>query len=330
MDAIREQLNKPLVVGIASFVIGVILGWLAIGWWIYPVTWTDAGPKDLLPEFQEIYLRQAIDSYTLRQDPVAAQQRINEVGPNATQILEDIAANPGLQNPDSVQAFLSLSQGVPIEVGTPTPEAEGGSSFAQTFLPYMCVITFILAVGVVAVFIFRNRIGTFKLPIPRTQPEEVEPQVQFPEYKPFEEEPPMAQFMTTYNLGNDLFDDSFSVDSPSGEFLGECGVGISETVGVGDPKKVAAFEVWLFDKNDIQTVTQVLMSKHAFYDEAARQRLAAKGEPVLSEPGREMILETAALRLLARVVDMSYGGGALPPESFFERLTLEMTVWSKS
>jgi hypothetical protein len=43
-----------------------------------------------------------------------------------------------------------------------------------------------------------------------------------------------------------------------------------------------------------------------------------------------MILETATLRLLARVVDMSYGAtGALPAESFFDRLTLELVIWSK-
>jgi len=329
MNAIREQMDKPLVVGIASFVVGAILGLIALGWWLFPVKWTNAAPEQLRPEFQEIYLRLAIDSYTLRQDPVAAQQRISEVGPSATQILEKIAANPGLQTPDSVQTFLSLAQGAPIETGTPTPEAAGGNSLTRTLLPFMCLITFLLAGGLVAVFLLRNRISGFKLPIPRAQTEEVERQVQFPEYIPMEDEPPMAQFMTTYNLGNDLFDDSFSVDSQSGEFLGECGVGISETVGVGDPKKVTAFEVWLFDKNDIQTVTQVLMSKHAFYDETTRQRLTAKGEPVLGEPGREMILETAALRLLARVVDMSYGSGGLPSESFFDRLTLEMTVWSK-
>ena len=98
----------------------------------------------------------------------------------------------------------------------------------------------------------------------------------------------MAQFMATYKLGDDLFDNSFSIDSPAGEFLGECGVGISETIGVGDPKKVTAFEVWLFDKNDIQTVTKVLMSSHAFNDDATRQRLAAKGEPILVEPGTEI------------------------------------------
>ena len=48
--------------------------------------------------------------------------------------------------------------------------------------------------------------------------------------------------MTTYMIGDDLYDDSFSIDSPSGEFLGECGVGISDTIGVGDPKKVTALK----------------------------------------------------------------------------------------
>jgi hypothetical protein len=140
----------------------------------------------------------------------------------------------------------------------------------------------------------------------------------------------MAQFMASYRLGDDLFDDSFSIDSPSGEFLGECGVGISETVGVGDPKKVSAFEVWLFDKNDIQTVTKVLMSAHAFLDETTRSRLAAKGEPILAEPVSESVLETQTLRLVARVVDMGYGEGALPDHSFFDRMVLELAVSPKA
>ena len=144
------------------------------------------------------------------------------------------------------------------------------------------------------------------------------------------EEPPVVQFMTTYMLGDDLYDDSFSIDAPTGEFLGECGVGISETIGVGDPKKVSAFEVWLFDKNDIQTVTKVLMSNHAFNDPNVRQRLLAKGEPQLVEPGKRILLETASLQMEARIVDASYGGGAMPTNSYFDRLTLELAVWPKS
>jgi hypothetical protein len=144
------------------------------------------------------------------------------------------------------------------------------------------------------------------------------------------EEPPVVQFMTTYMLGDDLYDDSFSIDAPTGEFLGECGVGISETIGVGDPKKVTAFEVWLFDKNDIQTVTKVMMSAHAFNDPNIRQRLQAKGEPQMVEPGRRILLETATLQMEARIVDASYGGGALPTNSYFDRLTLELAVWPKT
>src|SRR5690606_41204703 len=128
----------------------------------------------------------------------------------------------------------------------------------------------------------------------------------------------------------DLFDDSFSIDSPAGEFMGECGVGVADTIGVGTPKRVTAFEIWLFDKNDIQTVTKVLMSSHIFREDAQRNRLSAKGEPALCSPGVEMVLETATLQMVARVVDMQYGEGALPEDSFFERVTLELAVWSKN
>src|SRR3970282_1678424 len=94
--------------------------------------------------------------------------------------------------------------------------------------------------------------------------------------------PPLATFRTTYTLGDDLYDDSFSIESANGDFLGECGVGIGDLIGVGDPKKVSAFEVWLFDKNDIQTFTKVLMSRYAFQDEATRNRMAAQGAPIQS------------------------------------------------
>jgi hypothetical protein len=44
----------------------------------------------------------------------------------------------------------------------------------------------------------------------------------------------------------------------AGEFMGEYGVGVSEAIGVGEPKKVTALEIWLFDKNDIKTATKGL------------------------------------------------------------------------
>ena len=115
---------------------------------------------------------------------------------------------------------------------------------------------------------------------PQMEAQEAAQQAEWTDYSTMGEDAPMMQFMASYSVGDDLFDDSFSIDSPAGEFLGECGVGISETIGVGEPKKVTAFEVWLFDKNDIQTVTKVLMSAHAFTDVGIRQTLETKGELV--------------------------------------------------
>ena len=140
----------------------------------------------------------------------------------------------------------------------------------------------------------------------------------------------VAQFMTSYNLGDDLYDDTFSIDANNGEFLGECGAGISDTIGVGDPKKISAFEVWLFDKNDIQTVTKVIMSSAVYNDPTARQRLSIRGEPVLAEPGKIIRLETATLRMDVRVLDMNFGrGDTLPAASFFDRMSLELNIYQK-
>jgi len=340
MDVIRDRLNDPLVAGIVGLVVGLLFGWIVIGWLLWPVTWTDAAPVDLQETWREDYMRMMVDSYTLIPDVDVAKMRWQGLEDQASDALNKVAANPGPRNPESIQVFGQVvgSSAVIVEpapgaTGTeggamvPTPAAEEGGLSRTTLILIMCGVISILAVAVAAyLFLFRRQ-ASFEATSPVAQAQEFTRQAEPTDFTARGEMAPMSQFMTTYMLGDDLFDDSFSIDSPSGEFLGECGVGISESIGVGEPKKVAAYEVWLFDKNDIQTVTKVLMSKHAYEDTTLRERLQTKGEPFQAEPGAEMILETATLRLVARVVDMAYGSGATPPQSFFERLTLELAVW---
>ena len=324
MDAIREQFEKPLVAGVVGLVVGIIFGLVVLGWWLFPVQWTNASPADLREDARIDYTRMAVDSYTLNENAELAKNRWNELGDSGPDTLAQVQSNPGEQRSEDIQAFSEI-----VEVQAPEQmpvEEEGGSSL--TLLLVMCLVTVVLAGALAAYFLLRQGRSTGSVS-PAAQAQEVSKQMERTDYAALGEETPMSQFMTTYMLGDDLFDDSFSIDSPSGEFLGECGVGISEAIGVGEPKKVAAFEIWLFDKNDIQTVTKVLMSEHAFVDDALRQRLTAKGEPFQADPGTEVVLETATLRLVARVVDMAYGGGAMPENSHFERVTLELAVWQK-
>ncbi len=139
---------------------------------------------------------------------------------------------------------------------------------------------------------------------------------------------PEVTFMAAYVIGDDLYDDSFAIE-PNGDFAGQCGIGISETIGVGDPKKVTAFEVWVFDQEEIQTLTYVLMSEHAYHDSSLRDKLAPRGEAVMATPDGVFFLDTRKLKIRIKIIDLQYGEGSLPPNSYFDNLTISITVWIK-
>jgi len=335
MDAIRERIKNPIVLGVIGFVVGLIIGLFVLGWWLWPVQWTDATPNELSYEWKVEFLRSAIQAYGQNGNPAEALERYTSLGEDAQKAINTIAQDPkGLSN-DLLSDFSNVVAAAapgPATITTPastTAEPAAKKSALPILLVALCLLILVLVAFLAYMFFFRKRLAGGG---PQATPEEIAEarrQAGYTDYTTKGAEPPIGQFMASYKLGDDLFDDSFSIDSASGEFLGECGVGISETIGVGDHKKVTAFEVWLFDKNDIQTVTKVLMSAHAFNDGTIRQRLEAKGEPVLVEAGIETVLETQTLQLVARVADMGYGDSAMPEESYFDHVLLELSVWSK-
>lgn len=341
MDRIRGQITKPVLIGAGvGLVAGLIIG-LLFAWVIWPVEVVDTDVSTMREDLQLEYLTMAIQSFDKTGNVQEAMERWSKLGPDKTKYLERLLTNPpaGVDIGKVNQFAMAATQGevtAPgLSVATPAPKPEkatpskGASSAWPVILVIMCLLTLVIGGLLAYLLLFRNRkLGmTGNRGAAATGPgRSAEPIAVSPE----EQEPPIVQYLTTYTLGNDLYDDSFSIDSSSGEFLGECGVGISDTIGVGDPKKVTAFEVWLFDKNDIQTVTKVLMSQHAFNDPGIRQRLTSKGDLVLAESGKHVLLETATLQLEARVVNMNYGQGALPTDSYFEQLTLELQVWPKA
>ena len=343
MEKIRELINKPLVAAGLGFILGLIIGLPILGWWLTPVRWTDAGPQQLREDLQKDYMRMSIESYGINPDDAKAKARWDEFGSGAEDVFNSVLADPTV-NPDWAARFINASQGslTPIEpnvepeavvgeqpeVSAPAEEEKAGINPVM-LLVIFCGLTLVVGGALVYVLVLRKRKPGAAGGSPMQQAADYNREAELTDYVAEGQAPPVSQFMTTYMLGDDLYDDSFSIDSPTGEFLGECGVGISDTIGVGDPKKVTAFEVWLFDKNDIQTVTKVLMSEHAYNDPTISQRLASKGEPVLIMPGERILLETATLQLEARVVDVNYGQGALPTNSFLDRSTLELSVWNK-
>jgi hypothetical protein len=325
---ILETLKKPIVAAILGFVVGLFIGLVVLGWGLMPVQWTNADPSYLRADMQDDYLRMAVDSFVRNPVNELAIQRYKALGTAGPAVLVRIKA--GYPDQNAFKTFSGVVTGTSIVTPTPTGGKPAAKSSSMTGI--LIIVVAIIVFGILGFAIFKYLIPLFKHTSsdnPANRARDITNQTEMTNYSALGQDQPISQFMTTYVLGDDLFDDSFSIDSASGEFLGECGIGISETIGVGEPKKVTAFEVWLFDKNDIQTVTKVLMSAHAFNDATTFQRLQAKGEPFMVERGKQVTLETAALQLVATVTDMEYGQGALPEDSYFERLTLEIAVWPK-
>ena len=350
MDKIKDFFKNPISFGVIGLIVGMVIGLVALGWSVWPLRWTDAAPTDLQIDYQRDYLCMMIDSYIRNQDDELVQLRWDGLGENANELLNTLTPTAcRFTSAAEIEAFKEI---VDLQMVIPEITAEefveeenkigvldaGEETLSEvqtvSILPLAILILLTLVVGGILIFLMIKRRkgnsgGKVKAPKVVIPKNNTEGQLESESKKTVIKESPLAQFITTYRQGDDLYDDSFSIDSVNGAFLGECGVGIAETIGVGDPKKVTALEVWLFDKNDIQTVTKVLMSEHANNDPALRQRLLSKGEPILIEPGMRFIMETASLQLEAHVIDMVYARGPLPENSYFSRLTLEVSVWPK-
>ncbi len=349
----------PALFRLGLVLLGVVIGLL----WAYqfaPIEFYDAEPVHLADGYKDQWIKQTATRLEATGDREEAARQLISGGVTPDRIQTLINDNPG--DPELVAQLQTL-----LEVANANADAaaEQAKKVERTTLgilsPLLCVGGTLL-IGLVLAFImtfyWAVPIGPWaKQPSPGGRParrpagqgapggaptapaaattsaERIAVQRSAAERKTdfaaVGEAPPIVQHVSTYVLGDDLYDDSFSIETANGEFLGECGSGISETIGVGEPKKVTATEVWLFDKNDIRTVTKVLMSEHAYNDQALRTKLAPKGEAVLVEEGGITTLETQTLRLQVRIVNLAYGDGALPPRSYFERLTVEIAAWQK-
>jgi hypothetical protein len=328
--------SRRLVVGLivgAIFGIGVgLLVGLAYAYGAAPLKWTDVPPQDLREDYGSYYWQLVAESYSNHGDLELAQKQLGEW--DDPERLKAALARARIESsPETAMAIESLSTKlVGAEVAaqpTPgeTPAAGSTTGLGKidwgTFLGVLLLILLVLAL--VALLVSRARRRKEETPASVKAPaEEAE---WLATTHPEEGAPPptaIGHFVTSYALGNDHYDESFSIETSTGEFLGECGVGISETIGEGSPDQVTAFEIWLFDKNDIRTVTKVLMSEYAYSDTELRDRLAPKGEAVLAQANTPIVLETATLRVEATATEVIYGTDPIPPNSFFERLTIEL------
>lgn len=334
--------KATIVIALAAFLAGLLLGWLVIGWWLWPVEYYDTDPVDLRAEHKLAYVTMVADSYFVTHDLDQARQRLAGWPPDElAAILTNLQSEYMRQGRGSdAQRIAALARdlGITPSAQPTAPGAETAPAPRKGILANLVAIcgvligiAILLAAAALGWSYLQKRRGV-QVVQPAAGPAPAPTAVPGAPAPPAPAAPPLSTlgtFASTYNLGDDSFDESFAIETPSGEFLGECGMGISETLGEGTPSLVTAFEVWLFDKSDIRTVTKVLMSQYAFEDAELRTRLAPKGEAILAEPGKIFTLETSTLRVRAEIKEMAYGAGEGPEQSHFARLSVQLTAMPK-
>ena len=120
MKILNKILDAKWLV-LISLIIGMGLG-LLWGWVIQPVEWTDADPTLLAQNYQEDYLRMAIDSFRVNAQEDLARGRVASLGPNGEALFAQIKTNPGTIDKN----FLLLFENVIL--GKQNPQAEPSAS----------------------------------------------------------------------------------------------------------------------------------------------------------------------------------------------------------
>jgi hypothetical protein len=290
---------------------------------------TDSGPTpaDLRPAYREIYLDLVAHAY--QNDPNLDLELVLGPGWDGDALESTLQAvldktSPSDEGTTARLRNLAAALDVRLTAREGRLTVESDDSTPKWAVPVLAVgFLVFLTIGLLITARFRP---TFDRPwtgTPKRSPYRVKPSAW-----QGEADKPLLQFADSYTFGDDYYDPSFSIDTPESGYLGECGIGISETIDRSKPKTVIAFEVWLFDKSDVQTVSQMLVSEYAYGNRELQSKLARKGALVLARPKQSLKLETTSLRARARVVDMTYRQDeVLPANTLFERLAIEIAIW---
>lgn len=350
--------NKRLLTIGGAFVVGLLIGWLLLGWLLFPVTYTNAYLLDVRPEDQQVYLQAVAEGYELTRDVNVANSRLQLLG--SRQYVTDLTASAidqAEQNSDlatanrlrnlAASAQLDLAGAAPpveAAAGDATPE-EGGGSRLLTICGGGLGLLAVLGGIVLVAYLLSNRasgrkqarsqlgsqtdaarnLGGSSSDIAATFDWEETSKPARPASPRAAGGAPIQQYTATFNLGDTNYDESFDIDVASLGYLGECGMSFSEGVN-GDTNRATALEVWLFDKSDIRTVTTVLASDYAFGNQAMRDKLSARGDTILAQPGVGFVLDAQTLRLEGEIAELEYAEGEAPARSAFRRVAVDLRV----
>jgi hypothetical protein len=147
----------PLV----AFLIGLLVGWLVIGWAVWPVTWKNTLPQDLRPAERDAYLTMVAESLAASGDTAMAQERLSS-WPNDVLTADLQRLQVRLAREDAVQAeeVQALASALGLDLAAAPSAAAGGSLFSGIQWRTVCTTglwILLILIGIAAVVVLYRR-----------------------------------------------------------------------------------------------------------------------------------------------------------------------------
>lgn len=163
----NTEVKRPLwVVPAIAFLIGLLIGWWVIGWWLWPVQWTNALPADLRAAERDQYLGMVAESYTATRNADLARERLKSwSADDLAKHLANLQARVGANTPQAAQVaaladLVGAARPAP-QAPSPGPEPTGGAGIGAVLrgigAVLLWLLLFVLAVAVVVYLWMRWR-----------------------------------------------------------------------------------------------------------------------------------------------------------------------------
>lgn len=336
-SAVRKAMpqRRSLLLMVLPFLLG--LGW---AYSISPTIYRDAAPAQLAQGWQNIWAQLLVERYRLAVNTAVTSPEFNENLVRLLSAVDDpVAIVRSLGISDA--GFLPLVERAQMNsmAAPPEPTVQGD---VEPFVvgPLVVVLGAIVltvlnrlvlqpTVGAAAQALWRRRPGSIGMPtvpshLRRREPEAIRG-------GDTETGQPVLRQLSVYQGQSADYDDSWEIQARDKAFLGECGVTAADAGTTHSPSNVSALEAWLFDKDDpVRSMTTIFATGFVINDPMARAQMETRGNIVPLEPGATAYLETNALRLRVRVIDVVWGAtGNAPSTGFLESATTEISVWHK-
>ncbi|MCY3946376.1 MAG: hypothetical protein OXF44_08850 [Anaerolineaceae bacterium] len=335
-SAVRKAMpqRRSLLLMVLPFLLG--LGW---AYSISPTVYRDAAPAQLAQGWQNIWTQLLVERYRLAVNTAVTSPEFNE---NLVRLLSAV------DDPVSIVRSLGISDAgfLPlVERAQLTSMAAPPEPSVQGDVEPFVVGPVVIVVGAIvltlvnrlvlqptvvagAQALWRRRPGSVSMPTVPSHLRRREPEAIYS--GDTEAGQPVLRRLSVYQGSGAGYDDSWEIQAEDKAFLGECGVTAADD-GTHGMANISALEAWLFDKDDpVRSMTTIFATGIVVNDPTARAQLETRGNIVPLEPGATAYLETNALRLRVRVIDVVWGAtGNAPSNSFLESATTEISVWHK-